>query len=127
MPRTLAWTRMRRAAAVVAVAFAAWLPGPASAADTAPMAGPAPPELRIPEGSRPLRYAVTLTVVPGEAAVTGEIAIDVELDRPHPIVWLNAVDLSIAQVSVDEAGTAARVATNRDHFLGIAFEPALAP
>ena len=33
----------------------------------------AAPKLRIPEGARPTRYAVTLTIVPGAAKVAGEI------------------------------------------------------
>jgi alanyl aminopeptidase len=125
MLRASVSTAIRRGAAALTVACAAWCSGSALATDAAAAAEPAPPELRIPEGSRPLRYAVTLTVVPGEAAVAGEIAIDIELDRPHPIVWLNAVGLSVTKVGVDAAGTSARVATNRDQFLGIAFEPAL--
>ena len=49
-----------------------------------------PPTFRLPAGARPTRYALTLTVVPGEAKAAGEIAIDVELDRPHDVLWLNA-------------------------------------
>src|SRR6266702_8113003 len=40
-----------------------------------------PPALRVPDGSRPTRYELTLTVVPGEAKANGEITIDVELTR----------------------------------------------
>jgi hypothetical protein len=86
---------------------------------------PRRPELRIPPGARPLRYDVKLTVAPGEADVAGEAAIDIELDRPHPILWLNAVGLSIGDVGVDVTGTNVRVAANRDQFLGLAFDPPL--
>ena len=33
----------------------------------------APPLLRIPDGARPTRYQLTLTVVPGEARASGEM------------------------------------------------------
>ena len=127
-----AWARLV-AAAVVGIA--AFVPvGIASAADVDAPAEPAVPGLRLPQGVRPLEYDVTLTVVPGEPWAAGEIAIDVDLDRPHAIVWLNADGLDVSQASVDESGpatssgvpaTRVRVATNRDQFLGIAFEPAL--
>src|SRR6202007_2786290 len=60
----------------------------------------APPSLRLPSGARPTHYEVTLTVVPGEAKASGEIAIDVELERPHPVLWLNADDVTVSRVSV---------------------------
>ena len=69
----------------------------AVAADAGGAADATPPELRIPPGARPLRYDVKLTLTPGEADVAGETAIDIELDRPHPILWLNAVGLSIGE------------------------------
>ncbi len=64
--------------AIAGVGFEARAQAPAATAGSA-----APPALRIPDGSRPVRYELTLTIVPGEAKVAGEIAIDVALDRPH--------------------------------------------
>jgi alanyl aminopeptidase len=116
--------RRRIAAAVVALAALCFgIVAMAAAAES--VADATPPELRIPSGARPLRYDVTLTVTPGEADVAGQAVIDIELDRPHPIVWLNAVGLSIGDVGVDVAGASARVVVNRDQFLGLAFEPPL--
>jgi alanyl aminopeptidase len=117
-------TIVRRVAIVVATVVFALVADLAVAAESS--VDPAPPELRIPAGARPLRYDVQLTVTPGDADVAAEIAIDVELDKPHSLLWLNAVDLVIGSVSVDVPGTAARVAVDRDQFLGIAFEPPLA-
>ena len=71
----------------------------------------AAPKLRIPAGARPTRYAVTLTIVPGAAKVAGEITIDLDLDRPHPVLWLNAVAVSISKVTLDAADSEARIIT----------------
>ena len=114
-----------RWAVVAVVALVATWFDVAVAADAGGAADATPPELRIPPGARPLRYDVKLTVAPGGADVAGEAAIDIELDRPHPILWLNAVGLSIGDVGVDVTGTNVRVAANRDQFLGLAFEPPL--
>ena len=84
-----------------------------------------PPVLRLPEGARPIRYEATLTVVPGEAKASGEIAIDIELGRPHPILWLNADDLSVTRAEVNDAATAVTIVPGNDQFVGFAFEPAL--
>ena len=54
-----------------------------------------------------MRYALALTVVPGEAKVPGEIAIDVELDRPHEVLWLNADAVDVTR-AVDRARGHAR-------------------
>jgi len=117
---------IRRGVLAAACAFATLCFGVvAMAADPGSVADATPPDLRIPSGARPLHYDVTLTVTPGGADVAGNAAIDIELDRPHPILWLNAVGLSIAEVGVDVTGTRARVVANRDQFLGVAFEPPL--
>ena len=112
---------MRRRVAAAVVALAALGFGiVAMAAAAEGVADATAPELRIPSGARPLHYDVTLTVTPGEADVAGQTVIDIELDRPHPIVWLNAVGLSIGEVGVDVACARARVVVNRDQFLGLA-------
>jgi aminopeptidase N len=84
-----------------------------------------PPALRIPGGSRPTRYELTLTVVPGDDKASGEIAIDVALDRPHRVLWLNADSVAVSSASVGDPGIAVTLLPPHDQFVGIAFEPAL--
>src|SRR5437763_634890 len=86
----------------------------------------APPSLRIPEGSRPTHYQLMLTVVPGDAKARGEITIDVELTRPHPVLWLNADEVTVLRASVDAAASGARIISGAEQFVGLVFEPALA-
>ena len=69
--------------------------------------------------------SLTLTVVPSEAKAQGEITIDVELQRPHPVLWLNADEVSVSRASVADAGIAVTLVKGNDQFLGLAFEPAL--
>src|SRR5450432_184286 len=85
----------------------------------------APPTLRIPGGSRPTHYELTLTVVPGEPKAPGEITIDIELDRPHPVLWLNADEIAISRASVSDAATEVTVLSGMQQFVGLAFKPAL--
>jgi alanyl aminopeptidase len=99
---------------------------PAVAAD--PPAGPAavtPPAFRLPAGARPLRYALTLTVVPGESKVPGEVAIDLELDRPHDVLWLNADDLDVKRATTSRPGTSVRILAGHPQFVGLALDPPL--
>ncbi|MEP7183094.1 MAG: M1 family metallopeptidase [Betaproteobacteria bacterium] len=110
------------------LAALAWLAASPVAFSADPPAAPAvePPTFRLPAGARPLRYAVTLTLVPGEAKVPGEIAIDVELDRPHPVLWLNADTLNVTSAAVDLPGTRVTVLSGQEQFVGVAFDPPLA-
>ena len=87
----------------------------------------APPSLRLPSGARPIRYEATLTVVPGEPKASGEIAIDLELERSHQVLWLNADDLVVSRVAVSTAATKVTMLPAADQFLGLAFEPPLSP
>jgi len=89
--------------------------------------GYAPPSLRIPGGSRPTRYELTLTVIPGEAKASGEVTIDVDLDRPHPVLWLNADDVTLSRASVSAAATEVTVLSGSPQFVGLAFKPDLPP
>ena len=103
----------------------------ASCADTMPSESPAiadpgpPPTFRLPEGARPLRYALTLTVVPGEPKAAGTVAIDIEFARPHAVLWLNADTLAIASASVDTPDTRVAPIPGGDQFAGFAFDPPL--
>lgn len=71
---------------------------------------PAPPALRLPAGVRPIRYSLDLRIVPAEPTFSGSIAIDLQLDAPTSLVWLNATELAISGSEL-RAGGAAQVAT----------------
>jgi alanyl aminopeptidase len=90
-----------------------------------PTAADAPPLLRVSDGARPTHYELTLTIIPGDAKAPGEIVIDVELDRPHPVLWLNADEVTISRVSVSDAATEVTVLPGTQQFVGLAFNPAL--
>jgi alanyl aminopeptidase len=108
--------------AIAVLAYALGLP---AVAQDVHGSTPVAPTLRLPAGARPTHYDVTLTIVPGAAKVSGEVAIDVELDRPHPVLWLNAVSIAVSQVRVDGAEAHPRILTGDDQFIGLAFDPAL--
>jgi alanyl aminopeptidase len=85
-------------------------------------ATPAAPTLRLPPGIRPTRYTVTLTIVPGAAKAPGEVSIDIDVDRPQSVVWLNAVSITVSRVRLDGAEVHPRMLTGDDQFLGLAFD-----
>ena len=102
------------------------LAGSAPAVVSAGEAGEAmAPVLRLPAGARPTHYELTLTVVPGESKASGEIAIDVEVERPHAVLWLNADDVTVSRATVNVANTRTSVLAGHDQFVGLAFDPAL--
>jgi aminopeptidase N len=94
-------------------------------AQNTPSTAAEPPTLRLPAGARPTHYALTLTVVPGEPKAQGEIAIDVELEKPHTVLWLNADSLYVPRAEVESAQTSVSVLAGHEQFVGRAFDPAL--
>ena len=98
----------------------------ASAADQPAAPSAEPPTWRLPAGARPTRYQLTLTVVPGEPTVPGEIAIDVELDRPQDVLWLNADSLKVTGAATELTDTRVTLLPGGEQYLGVAFAPALA-
>jgi len=115
-------TTYRRAIAVAGFALATCL---AAHAQTTAEAS-ARPTLRLPAGARPTHYALTLTVVPGADKATGDIAIDVALERPQAVLWLNAAMLAISRVAVDGNDAHPRIIADDDQFVGFAFAEPLA-
>ena len=101
------------------LAIATIVAASAQAAQTA-----APPALRLPEGARPLRYELVLKVVPGEAKASGEMTIDVELDRAHDVLWLHGEMLDVRRAAV-HGRAEARILSRSDPFVGLAFDPPL--
>ncbi|HEX6795063.1 MAG TPA: M1 family metallopeptidase, partial [Casimicrobiaceae bacterium] len=110
------------------MAAVAWLAlvacGPALAQAVSDEASP--PALRLPSGARPTHYALTMTIVPGEAKAPGEMTIDIALDRPHSTLWLNADALAVSRVLVDGVEAHPRIDDRTDQFVGLALDPPLA-
>ena len=100
------------------VALALLVAMPAAVGADAMTAPAGPPTLKLPTGARPLRYAVALTVAPGDAKAPGEIAIDVELERPHAVLWLNAESLDVTRAAVELPETRATVLAGNEQFVG---------
>ncbi|MEO6065754.1 MAG: M1 family metallopeptidase [Lysobacterales bacterium] len=109
------------------VAAFAWLAAmPPAFSENGPAASAVePPTFRLPPGARPLRYAVTLTLIPGEPKAMGEIAIDVALDRPHSVLWLNADALNVTSGAAELTETRVTVLSGHEQFVGLAFDPPL--
>ena len=113
----------RRALVALAMIAATWAALATAQGTTA--TAPVPPALRLPDGARPLRYALTLTVVPGQDKARGEIAIDIELAREHAVLWLNADALTVTNAAVAGRTSPIRVLSGHEHFVGFAFDPPL--
>ena len=93
-------------------------------------AGPGtPPTLRLPDGARPTRYELDLTVLPTEATFRGEIRISVALAEPTTLLWLNATELTVLSASVEASGqtSIARPVPGGEDFLGFAFDHPVGP
>ena len=87
--------------------------------------GVQPPVFRLPAGARPLAYDLTLTIVPGEPSAAGRVAIDVDLDAPHRVLWLHADTLSVEAAEASAPGTKVSIIRGREPFVGLAFDPPL--
>ena len=87
-------------------------------------AAPTPPTLRLPASVRPVRQAIDLSLDPGRASFTGSVAIELELAEPVPVLWLNAVGLTVQEASLDRGGKAIRlrVVRGNEDFVGFAAE-----
>ena len=120
------------AAALLSCATHAPPAGPAGAARTAPVAGEEPPVLLLPEGVRPLRYALELEVVPARAAgFTGSSEIEIELASPRSFIWMHGRALRVSRATVETAGAGAREAAwaqvNDDGLARLTFPGTIGP
>ncbi|HEX8825672.1 MAG TPA: M1 family metallopeptidase [Archangium sp.] len=118
---------LRCAHAPEAPSVAPEAPAPVAAAQEWPE--PEPPELRLPDSVRPVRYALDLKLLPAEPTYSGTVTIDVEVREPVRQVWLHAQDLQVTQALVLTSGRTleARVSTAHQGRLGLLLPEALAP
>lgn len=57
-----------------------------------------PPEGMLPEGVRPLRYALDLRIIPQEEYFSGTASIEIEVDLHTWFIWLHGRDLNVSRV-----------------------------
>jgi len=90
---------------------------------------PEPPELRLPDTVRPVRYALDLTLLPAEPTFSGTVTIDVDVREPVRQVWLHAQDLQVDRALVLTGGRTleAKVSTANQGRLGLLLPEALGP
>ncbi len=117
---------------LAAVVGAAWLTSPLGVAPgmTAEQASaPTPPKLRLGEGTRPIRYAVDLTVVPSDDTFAGTVDIDLELLEAASLIWLNASGLTVreARLKAGDQSLPARIVSGEPDFLGFALDRVVGP
>jgi cytosol alanyl aminopeptidase len=75
------------------------------------------PTLRLDDTVRPTHYTAELTIVPGQDSFSGKVDIDIELTEPKSVIWLNALQLKIAEATV--AGGPARIVEGGQGFIGV--------
>ena len=83
-------------------------------------AAAAPPRLRLPPGARPVKVRAQLALDPDQETFDGQIALDLEVDGPLPVLWLNADGLTVQKTE-----PASRVLDGGADFIGLAFETPL--
>ncbi|MGB8857461.1 MAG: M1 family metallopeptidase [Burkholderiales bacterium] len=66
-----------------------------------------PPVLRLGDSVTPLRYAARLVVDPARDDFDGEISIDVRINIPAKIIWLNATEIKISAAKIELQSAAA--------------------
>src|SRR5207247_3194791 len=90
---------------------------------------PATPSVRLPSGARPVRYAIELTLSPESETFSGAADIEIEIATALPVLWLNAVDLTMGDASLAIGGETLRpriVPGGRD-FVGFAVDRPAGP
>jgi alanyl aminopeptidase len=96
----------------------------------APPAAPAPvpdltpPTLRLPEGIRPTRYQVELTIPSAKDRFTGSAVVELVLDHPAQVIWLNAEGLTLRHASLVAQGRPheAKIVPQPKDFVGLTFD-----
>ncbi|HKB76312.1 MAG TPA: M1 family aminopeptidase [Myxococcales bacterium] len=76
---------------------------PPAAAQKAPERPEPPPVLRLPRDVHPVRYSLSLRIVPTEERFSGTADIEVELDAPRSVLWLHGRGLHVTSARVDAA------------------------
>ncbi len=89
---------------------------------SAPPPGAKPPAFRLGDAATPLAYAARLSIDPARTEFEGDITIDMRLNRPQDVLWLNGTDLVIVSAYIETGGrrTELAAAEGEKDFIGFA-------
>jgi alanyl aminopeptidase len=93
--------------------------GAKDSVDTTPLAEKVP-EGRLPEGTRPTSYRLSLTVIPDQDGFSGTAVIGIELDAPSATIWMHGQGLSVTSVYATHAMTRVRATWEQQTSDGVA-------
>src|SRR5689334_17334570 len=62
------------------------------------------PTTRLPGDTHPLRYQITLELVPERPVYKGSVAIEIALDRPRETLWLHQKGMRASRVQLQRVG-----------------------
>lgn len=87
----------------------------------------APPQFRLGDTVKPVRYALDLTIVPTADTFSGRVDIEVEVCQPTSVIRMHGVDLTVKQATLDMGGQTltARAVTGPNETLGFQFDRAV--
>ena len=87
------------------------------------------PVLRLDDTATPLRYVARLVIDPARDDFDGEISIDIRINRPSKIIWLNATAITVSAANIELQSPTAIVAlkpiAGGDDFVGLQAETIL--
>ncbi|MGB5284665.1 MAG: M1 family metallopeptidase, partial [Polyangiales bacterium] len=63
------------------------------------------PTGRLPEGTRPTSYRLSLTIIPEQDRFSGTADIGIELDQPSATIWMHGQDLTVTSIHATHAMT----------------------
>jgi len=113
-----------RFSAFFALIFSLVAASPATGQESAGQSAlPQIPKMRLPDQAMPLRYALELTLVPGEEGFSGVVDIDLRLKAGTRLLWINGSGLAIDAASVVAGGVtyAAQARPEPEDFVALAF------
>jgi len=62
------------------------------------------PPLQLPDGIRPVHYAIDLDLDPARDRFSGTAAVEVELSAPTRVIWLHGRDLHVQECTFELPG-----------------------
>ena len=105
---------------------------PAFAAPPSPSVSAATnaPQLKLPANVHAVDYDIHLKLVPGAETYSGEVVVNVTLDAPSDVIWLNgSADLTLEKVTLNQANRPGRQPVqnleSRPDFIGFRFSDAV--